>query len=72
MKTRRNTYIHSVHGEGNGEEGIRVLRKKAGKYRYRVRGNEMGLLGQRKMVRARGMSKYKNKQGSQGHWKKCK
>ncbi len=30
IKTRRNTntYIHSVHGEGSGEEGIRVLRKK--------------------------------------------
>jgi hypothetical protein len=34
--------------------------------------DEIGLLGQRKMVRARGMSKYKNKQGSQGHWKKWK
>ena len=33
IKTRKttNTYIHSVHGEGNGDEGIRVLRKKAGK-----------------------------------------
>ncbi len=31
IKTRRNTYIHSVHGEGNGEEGIRVWRKKARK-----------------------------------------
>jgi hypothetical protein len=25
-------------------------------------------MGQRRKVRARGMSKYKNKQGSQGHW----
>ena len=31
IKTGRNTYIHSVHGEGKGEEGIRVMRKKAGK-----------------------------------------
>jgi hypothetical protein len=27
-------------------------------------------MGQRRKVRARGMSKYKNKQGSQGHWEK--
>jgi hypothetical protein len=27
-------------------------------------------MGQRRMERTRGMSKYKNKQGSQGHWEK--
>ncbi len=33
IKTRKNTntYIHSVHGGGNGEEGIGVWRKRTGR-----------------------------------------
>ncbi len=36
--------------------------------KYRGRGNEIGQMGQGRKGRARGMSKDKNKQGSQGYW----
>jgi hypothetical protein len=38
--------------------------------KYRGRGNDMGQMGQGRKVRAREMSKYNNKQGSQGYWEK--
>jgi hypothetical protein len=38
--------------------------------KYRGRGNDIGQMGQGRKGRAREMSKYKNKQGSQGYWEK--
>ncbi len=57
-----------MHGGGREGGGLGALRKMNEK--YRVRGNEIGYMGQRRKVGAREMSKYKNKQGSQGQWER--